>query len=282
MRKIGLIILGLIGCWLASTAAHAADLNVPKTLEAGRELRVSVPKSGTLYVFGPSTAMKVEVKSGEEAVIPGERLRAAGRYTIAVGDSTATFFVVAGPASNVSFLARPSRIPAARKGVISGTAFVFDKFDNLVLEPARVTFTLASPGSPESVREESTKLGAAYTRMDSGRKDGPAHFAVSIKGNSVRRVVQQTASDPCTIRMKAEPSKAGILVSTDPIRDCAGNAVPDGTIVTFTAVSPNGKSTVDARIKRGIAQAQLPSEPGSTLSVASGVVMGNEIHWGGQ
>lgn len=282
MRKIGLIILGLVGCWMASIAAHAADLNVPKTVEAGRELRIPVSDGGTLYVFGPATALKLKVESGEEALIPGEQLRVAGRYTVAIGESTGTFFVVAGKPGNVSFLARPSRIPAARKGVISGTVFVFDKFNNLVLQPSRVTFKLATPGSSESVQEETTKMGVAYVRMDSGRKDGPANFAASVDGASVRRVVQQTAADPCTIRMKAEPSKTGILVSTDPIKDCAGNAVPDGTIVTFTAVSSTGKSTVDARIKRGIAQAELPSEPGSTLSVASGVVMGNEIQWGGR
>jgi hypothetical protein len=81
--------------------------------------------------------------------------------------------------------------------------------------------------------------------------------------------------------MRAQPSKIGILVETDPIRDCNGNAVPDGTIVTFTQVDANGKSTVDARIKRGIARAELPAANGATISVASGVVVGNEIRWGG-
>jgi hypothetical protein len=99
----------------------------------------------------------------------------------------------------------------------------------------------------------------------------------------MRRVVQQVASDPCNIRMSAQPDKRGILVRTDPIRDCSGNPVPDGTIVTFTSSGSQGKSTVDARIKRGIAEAELPPSNGSTLSVASGVVVGNEIQWrGGQ
>ena len=75
--------------------------------------------------------------------------------------------------------------------------------------------------------------------------------------------------------------KNGILVRTDPIRDCAGNPVPDGTIVTFTSTDRQGKSTVDARIKRGIAAGELPASNDATISVASGVVMGNEIQWGG-
>jgi hypothetical protein len=73
----------------------------------------------------------------------------------------------------------------------------------------------------------------------------------------------------------------GIVVETDPIRDCTGNPVPDGTIVTFTQNDSNGKSAVDARIKKGIARAQLPNSSGATITVASGVVLGNELHVGG-
>ena len=106
-----------------------------------------------------------------------------------------------------------------------------------------------------------TKDGVAYAKFNSSKKEGPAEFVASSGGASVRRVVQEVASDPCNIRMRAQPDAKGILVQTDPIRDCAGNPVPDGTIVTFTSTDANGKSTVDARIKRGVAQASfLPSD----------------------
>jgi hypothetical protein len=94
-------------------------------------------------------------------------------------------------------------------------------------------------------------------------------------------VVQQTASDPCNLRMHAQKEKNGVIVETDPIRDCAGNPVPDGTIVTFTSIDDKGRSTVDARIKKGVARAQLPPMQNATLSVAAGVVVGNEVRWGG-
>ncbi len=51
--------------------------------------------------------------------------------------------------------------------------------------------------------------------------------------------------------------------------------------MTFTSVDGSGRSTVDARIKRGIAQAELPAARQATISVAAGVVIGNEIRWGG-
>jgi hypothetical protein len=279
IRTLLTSILVVAGCLFAESAANAQGLQVPKTVPAGQELRVS-GVNGTVYVFGPATAIKT--KASGELAITGDQLRTAGRYTVVAGENSGTFFVVAEQPSNPAFLARPSRVPAARPGVISGTAFVFDKYNNLVLQPTPVKFDLAVPGTPAETRTETSKLGVAFVRMDSGKKSGAAQFVAQVGDNQVRRVVQQTAADPCNIRMKAEPSKNGILVTTDPIKDCAGNSVPDGTIVTFTQTGPGGRSTVDARIKKGFAQAELPNTPGTNLTVASGVVIGNEIHWGGK
>jgi hypothetical protein len=279
MRKLVFSALLIAACCFADMAAHAQSLSVPKTAPAGQELRIS-GVNGTAYVFGPATAIKI--KASGELVITGDQLRAAGRYTVVNGENSASFFVVAGAPANVAFLARPSRVPTARPGSISGTAFVLDKFNNLVLQPTPVKFDLSVEGGAPEARTETSKDGVAFVRMDSGKKSGSAQFVASAGDTQVRRVVQQTAADPCNIRMKAEPSKNGILITTEPIKDCSGNAVPDGTIVTFTEVGPNGRSTVDARIKKGIAQAELPNDPNSNLSVAAGVVMGNEIHWGGK
>ncbi len=148
------------------------------------------------------------------------------------------------------------------------------------MQPQPVKFELSAEGATVS-RTESTRYGAAYTKLDSSRKEGVAQFVASSGSASVRRVVQEVASDPCDIRMRAQRDKNGILVQTDPIRDCAGNPVPDGTIVTFTSTDASGRSTVDARIKRGVAQAELPASRNATISVAAGVVVGNEIKWGG-
>jgi hypothetical protein len=93
-------------------------------------------------------------------------------------------------------------------------------------------------------------------------------------------VVQQVAAEACNLRMKAQPQGNAILVETEPIKDCSGNPVPDGTIVTFTETDASGISTVDARIKKDVARAELPASRSATINVASGVVLGNEIHWG--
>lgn len=71
-------------------------------------------------------------------------------------------------------------------------------------------------------------------------------------------------------------------METDPVRDCAGNPVPDGTIVTFTARNGNEISTVDAPVKQDIARAQITASGPLVVSAASGVVMGNELRLGEQ
>lgn len=276
------IVLLLMCCFAIAT--HAAELNVPATVTAGAGL--SIPSSGsgsaTLYVVGPGTAIKRTVQLGQEIQLSAEELQNAGRYVVSLDGNSATFFVTAGPVQSIAFLARPSRVPADTPNVVTGTAFVFDKYQNLVIQPQPVKFELTVNGQTVS-RTATTKDGVTFAKLDSSRKEGPAQFVASSGSASVRRVVQEVASDPCSIRMTAVRNPSGILARTEPIHDCAGNPVPDGTIVTFTSTDSKGKSTVDARIKQGVAEAELPASSDATISVASGVVVGNEIQWrGGQ
>jgi hypothetical protein len=282
MKELRFAIVVLATCCIA-IALQAAELKVPSTVTAGAGLTIPTSGSGsaTLYVSGPGTAIKRKVQLGQDIQLTGDELKYAGRYVVSIdGSDSAQFFVIAAPVSTIAFLARPSRVPADRPDVIAGTAFVFDKYQNLVLQPQPIKFDLTANGQ-STTRTETTKDGVAYTKFNSSKKEGAAEFTASAGPASVRRVVQEVASDPCAIRMRAQPDPKGILVQTEPIRDCAGNPVPDGTIVTFTSTDARGKSTVDARIKRGIAQAQLPASPDATISVAAGVVVGNEIHWAG-
>jgi hypothetical protein len=187
------------------------------------------------------------------------------------------FHVAPGKAETLNFLARPSRVPVNKPGVISGVAFVFDKNQNLVLEPAQVTFSLSVGGATVS-HPAPSKDGVAWVRSSSAPKAGAAEFTASLPDSSVRRVVQQVASEACNLRMHVvERTKDQIILQTDPIRDCTGNPLPDGTIVTFTQTDSTGKSVVDARIKKGIARAQMPASDEATVTVASGVVLGNEL-----
>jgi hypothetical protein len=263
------------------TSAYAADLKAPKQATAGEGITITAADSGDLLLFGPGGATKRKV-SGGDVQIPGEDVRAAGRYMAILDDASTEFYVAAAKPSTVNFLARPSRVPVSRPDAISGVAFVFDDFQNLVQKPTPVKFDLSVKENAPTTRTVESKNGIAFTRLPSANKEGAAQFVASVAGGTpVRRVVQQVASDACDLRMKAQKTDKSIIVETDPIKDCSGNAVPDGTIVTFIEVTDKGRSTVDARIKRGTARAELPLASSGTISVASGVVTGNELHLGG-
>jgi hypothetical protein len=287
IRRIVIALATVAVCWFAAYAAHAAEITAPANLTAGTAatLHTSGSGSATLYLVGPGHVDKREIKLGEDVQLAPESLRSAGQYTVVVAhgsdSSTAEFFVSPAKPASANFLARPSRVPVAKNDVISGVAFVFDDFHNLVVAPTPVKFSLTVGDAKPIERTETSKNGVAWVKLDSARRAGAAQFVASVDDAQVRRVVQQVASDPCNLRMKAERNAQGILVETDPVRDCSGNPVPDGTIVTFTQVDASGRSTVDARIKKGIAKAELPPSDNATISVASGVVLGNEIHIGG-
>jgi hypothetical protein len=118
--------------------------------------------------------------------------------------------------------------------------------------------------------------------MNSATKAGSASFVAQAGRVSATRVIQQVPGDPCGLKLSAKRVGEQIELETDPLRDCNGNAVTDGTIVTFTESWNGGQTTVDVPLKHGIAQAQVPAYNGARISAATGIVMGNEIHWGNQ
>src|SRR4051812_14491583 len=122
MRTLIFILLVIAVCWFATDCARAAELQVPANAVAGQPLTINVTGSGTLYLIGPGQVIRHEFKSGSVEV-KGEELRSAGRWIAVVkGDSNQSqvFWVKSGKPENLSFLARPSRVPVARPNVISG------------------------------------------------------------------------------------------------------------------------------------------------------------------
>jgi hypothetical protein len=286
MRRLVAIAITIAACWFAASRANGAEIRVPEKAVAGQDLSIATGGSGegTLLLVGPGEVIKHKITLGQNAEIKGEELKHAGRWIAIVrggSPQSQVFWVEPGKPANLSFLARPSRVPVNRPSVISGFVFTFDKFQNLVVDPTPITFTLSVGGTGAS-QNVTTKNGVAWVRSSSAKKAGSAQFVAKVGDVTVTRVVQQVASDPCNLRMHiASRNKDRVTVQTDPIRDCTGNPVPDGTIVTFIETDQTGRSVVDARIKKGIATAELPASSNAHITVASGVVLGNELNVGG-
>jgi len=280
------LILASLAFSAATVGLSAAqDIRVPSSVAAGDEATISTTGSGkaTFYLIGPSVSRKNDVNLGEEIKLQPRDVQIAGNYLALVCSGecrSANFYVSPAKPAALTFLVHPSRVPVAQGDAISGVAFPFDQFHNLVLAPLTVNFQLSVSNSAMFSRQVKTQDGAAWFRTSSGKSAGAVQAIATLNDVSTRRAVQQVASDPCNLRIKGERTKTGLLLETEPVHDCGGNIVPDGTIVTFTANEGDTRSTVDAPIKKGIARAQISGTAAATISVASGVVIGNELRIG--
>ncbi len=281
-----------VALWLAAGMAQPAlaqesALHPPEVITAGSGLSLdySGNESATFYLVSPGHIAKRQVQPGKAIAVPPAETSVAGRYLAilcAAACQSSAFWVVPAKPATVNFLVHPSRAAVRLPDVVSGTALAFDKFGNLVLAPAAMEFRMTAEGAPLMTRTETTRDGVAWFRAASGSRAGAVQLEVSLGDVSARRVLQQVASDPCNLRVSAQPGRHGVVLETAPVRDCAGNPVPDGTIVTFTVSDAAGQSTVDAPIKQGIARALVPLSGPAVVDVASGLVVGNELHLGGR
>jgi hypothetical protein len=285
MDRIVLICAALCLAGATVESSYGQDIRVPTSATAGDGAAISTTGSGkaTFYLLGPGTSRKSDVSLGEEIHLKGQDLRNAGSYLAIICSgscSSASFYVTAAKPASLAFLVHPSRVPVSLSDAVSGVALPFDQFHNLVLVPVTVNFQLTAGNTSPFSRQARTQDGVAWFRTASGKSAGAVQAIASVEDLTARRAVQQVASDPCNLRIKGQRTAAGVLVETEPVHDCTGNIVPDGTIVTFTASEGNARSTVDAPVKKGVARAQIEGSGAALISVASGVVMGNELRIG--
>jgi hypothetical protein len=185
--------------------------------------------------------------------------------------------VKASQPARLSFFLHPSRVPVSLPDSVDATAFVFDQYQNLVLSPNSVDFRVTPTTGAAFSKQSPAKNGVAWMRMGSTPHEGRVQVTASLGKVEEARVIQQVAAEACGLRIKASSSGSIVTVETDPVRDCSGNALPDGTVVSFTNIDQAGKSTVDTPIKKGVARGQFQVHGTAHINVACGVVLGNEL-----
>lgn len=286
MRAGSLLLVAGLAFGCTSVFAQSGELTLPKSIQAGAAFSIQSSGSGkgTLYIAGPGQFIKQDVQLGGSIEVATGALYNAGHYSIWLtsDSSTQTGSIDVTPAQKVSdltFIAKPSRLPVALHNAITGSAYVFDAYGNLITKPMQITFQLTNQGSTPQTRTVETRDGAAWTQMDSATREGKAQFVARAGDIASTRIVGEVPGDPCNIKMSAKPAGNKIQLVTEPVKDCSGNAISDGTIVTFTETYGDMKSTVDVPLKKGIASVEMPAHRGATISVASGVVLGNQIRW---
>lgn len=280
------IALGGFALAVPAVFGQSGELNLPRTIEAGAAFQIECPGTGngTVYIVGPGQAIERDVQLGHAVWFAPGTLYNAGDYMVSVTSSAASQsgsieVVPTSKPSEITFLAKPSRLQVAQRNAITGTTYIFDSYKNLITQPQTVSFELTNESAATQSRSVQTKFGAAWTQMDSTSHEGKDTFVARIGDVSSTRIVGQVPGDPCSLKVNAHAEKDRIELATDPVRDCSGNAVPDGTIVTFTEFYEGSKSSVDVPLKKDVATVSMPAHHGSTISVASGVVLGNQIRW---
>ena len=271
-----------------SQAETPPGLRLAANVRAGETVAVSTSGSAaseTFYLIGPGHVAKRQFHAGDTIQIGSDEIAVAGTYQAITcnGEECATtsFYVSPNRGAQLVFLVHPSRVPVGKLEAISAVTVVVDRFQNLALQPEGVTFRAIVKETAVSSPPQMTRNGVVWTRLNSGLKDGTVEIDASLGTLSERRVVQQVAAEPCKLSASAEHKGNRVVLQTEPVRDCRGNSVPDGTIVTFTKSDKLGRSTVDAPIKKGVARTEMGFAGPATISVASGVVVGNDIHMGG-
>jgi hypothetical protein len=279
MNRVSAILVAVV----LAAAAQAAEIHPPQQVTAGTSITIPTGGSGdaTFYLIGPDVASKKKVQAGSDISVESDFLQLAGRYVAVLcasdGCASSNFFVVPAAPNKLSLLVHPSRVPVGSANGISTVAFVFDNFHNFVLKPEQVKFSILPKDAKEISADRPSQNGVAWVRISSAKKEGPVRIAAAIGNANEVRVVQQVAAEACNLRIKASRVKNAFLIETDPVRDCSGNSVPDGTVVSFTKSDSAGKTTVDVPIKRGVAKVEMPIDGRARITVASGVVTGNEL-----
>jgi len=285
--RLALLGFGFLLAAAPLAGAQAGNLSLPAKVVAGAAFTLQTSGSGpaTLYITGTGAVLRRQVQLGDAVSIAAGELDRAGHYVVFLEHGgtadTGEFDVVPAPQpASLAFLAKPSRLSVDQRDGISGAVYIFDKYHNLIIRPMPVSFALSVPGGSTQSRTAQSRDGAAWTQMNSSAREGAAKFVATAGDVTSTRIIEQVPGDPCTLKLSAHPDGQNIALSTDPIRDCSGNPIPDGTIVTFTETFNGEQTTVDVPVKKDIAQAEVPAHDGARITVATGVVLGNEIRWG--
>ena len=251
-------LLGGLALGISSALAQSGDLTMPKSIEAGSAFSIQSGGSGkgTLYIAGPGQFIKQDVQLGSSIEVASGSLYNSGHYSVWLSSDSST------KTGSIDV------VPAQKPADIT-----------FIAKPMQVSFQLSNAGSAPQTRTAETHNGAAWTQMDSATREGKAQFVARVGDVSSTRIVGQVPGDPCNIKMNAKAAGNKIQLVTDPVRDCSGNAISDGTIVTFTETYGAEQTTVDVPLKKGVASVEIPAHRGATISVASGVVLGNQIRW---
>jgi hypothetical protein len=293
-KHLGLffIVLVLISCNTQVTPSFtfsgALPMSVAKTIIAGSQLAITVgpsaaPKglSVTLVVtgsYGPRMYQTTFQRDEAHFLLPGKETQQAGivGLTALAGQSQGSAQVLiqaSSPVEPLTPLVGVRSIIADRYSWSMTVLVPFDKFGNPVMEGTRVEVLILHPGNRLEKKFLVVRHLLAWMRVFSGIKAGRSTVVAllgQVYGFEARLL--EVAGWPTPFSISADPPSLpadGYLLTTlqtSIIRDQFGNAMPDGTLITFVIDSPDGtRTSIPAQTIDGSAgiSFQAPREEGA-------------------
>ena len=244
--------------------AWPADFTRQPPSRRARRFRFLSQGSGeaTFYLVGPDHVVKRNVTLGTRCCRFSPTTcarRAATRRSSATPHALLPQFEVkATQPAHLSFFLHPSRVPVSTPNSIDATAFVFDQYFNLVPAPSTVDFRI-TPASGDSVLPASfhparSGLDCARTRR---AHEGRVQVTARLGNVEEARVVQQVAAEACALARESYAERKTVHLETDPVRDCSGNALPDGTVVSFTTIDEMARALSTLRSRKALPETQF-------------------------
>ena len=200
--KLAVLFGGLAMATGQMALGQGGAMTLPKSVEAGKAFSIPLSGSGkaTLFIVGPGQALKQDVELGSSASIPTGALYNAGEYLAilsgAATESQAFEVVPANEPSDLTFLARPSRLPVSLHDGITGAVYVFDAYKNLIVAHDPVSFELTPSSGAVQKRTMTTQYGSAWTGVDSTGQEGNDKFVARVGNISSTRVIRAGSRRP--------------------------------------------------------------------------------------
>jgi hypothetical protein len=268
-------------------------IDVPATVIAGDEAQITIRAPGladgtplTVLLTGTFGSRPYTTRVEDEQALVDlstDDTRHSGLVTVIAGTGSqqgqASFKIEPGPAvGSIPVRIGPRSVPANGQSETMLVAFPTDEWGNPVPADTAVTVRVEHPGpaaADQSGKQEVIKTTAAnllaWTKLKSGTAAGQTRVAVMAgQAHSPEKVFREIPGPPVTFTVNAAQTDAPadgrqlIELTTSQITDRFGNAMLDGTSMTFLATAADGsRRSIPATVIDGVARAvfQAPVKP---------------------
>jgi hypothetical protein len=302
-RHIVLLFLCSLVLFLAACTAPPAPMlhldgilriSAPEAIIAGETLAIVIaqqnapddlPVTVALSGSAGTQVYRTRFRAGRaDLLIPAAQTRRAGMVLISAQADEArgqqSITILPGPAATpLTPLVGPRGVIADEADWSLVTLIPQDALGNLAADGTPIRVRARNPAGILAEQQITSRYGIAWLKIVGGNTAGRIIItAESGDAHGPEAALDAVAGAPISATIQAEPAtlpadgRQNLTLRTSVLQDRFGNMVPDGTLVTFLVIAPDGSERrIPATTIGGVAVAplQAPAEPGATIVIAT-------------